>query len=643
MDSYVFLNSLEDIIECKNLNYVEMIKNLNSLKSTLSNNNMWLGFIIQNETLKKKTLTFLLESYENEDLMFNESLIQQLQNVIAPILFQATSFVVNKKLSENKDVLLEEMRVTLNLKLLPFMKIINGEKKFNKSSQVRFESLMYKNIFQDRIEKIFDLIVDFPDSKSQLEDLKTVLEKVDGIEHFYDSLFSSTEKRLLHQGASTNSIIQQYLNTIKVLKFLNFDENLIEKLTSKIKIYILSRKDSCNLILNLILEGDGENLFQYEVETINKDNNKEIVIKELSDYIINIFDVHDFVEEFQKYISTRFLMSGNFNATTEIELFEILKLKVLRNKEIDDVHGINNIEVMIKDLGNSRRLHKMISEDQSIKFNHPFSTLVLSRLYWPKLQFENFNIDPLIKIDMETFEEKFKLIKAARKLQFLPSLGLVKLDLTFEDGRIENISCSPVQARVIMLFQNRDSMTRDELLSYTGLSENLLDATIFFWLKNQILINPDEDNFNLFKVNEYKSNNKQKKLYIDLADYLKTKEQKKNEKLSSTKKGKLRNLEEFIKFEKNYFQFIKGMLKNLGETKIEKIHSMLKIFFSKNNQEAEKFEKSIQELKPFLDYFCEEKISFLGGDETSVTEDHKEGESRLIFLDGKYKLNPNFK
>eukprot|EP00494_Astrolonche_serrata_P033429 UN33698 len=62
-----------------------------------------------------------------------------------------------------------------------------------------------------RIKEIFDIVVDFPESKPALGDLKICVDKSNL--NFYDDMVACFTKRLLHPGARTTDIIDAYINT----------------------------------------------------------------------------------------------------------------------------------------------------------------------------------------------------------------------------------------------------------------------------------------------------------------------------------------------------------------------------------------------------------------------------------------------
>ncbi len=76
---------------------------------------------------------------------------------------------------------------------------------------------MYTYYAKSRINRLFDIVIDYPDSKNAIEDLKICLQKTNLRANVIKSLKSSIEQRLLHPGVGTCDIMS-VLNTLKISK-----------------------------------------------------------------------------------------------------------------------------------------------------------------------------------------------------------------------------------------------------------------------------------------------------------------------------------------------------------------------------------------------------------------------------------------
>ena len=104
---------------------------------------------------------------------------------------------------------------------------------------------------------------------------------------------------------------------------------------------------------------------------------------------------------------------------------------------------------------------------------------VISRLFWPTLKDENFDVPELISryvfiyniyclyifiniflnfmfiySEMVKYDEGFQVFKPRRKLQWLKSLGKVQIELELHDRTLE-FEVAPIYATIIYYFQQQ--------------------------------------------------------------------------------------------------------------------------------------------------------------------------------------------
>ncbi|KAG0461710.1 hypothetical protein HPP92_022007 [Vanilla planifolia] len=84
--------------------------------------------------------------------------------------------------------------------------------------KLRLEYFTYETLQDLRIGKLFEIIVDYPDSSPAIEDLKQCLEYTGQHSKLVDSFISSLRYRLLTAGAATNDILHQYVSPSRHLE-----------------------------------------------------------------------------------------------------------------------------------------------------------------------------------------------------------------------------------------------------------------------------------------------------------------------------------------------------------------------------------------------------------------------------------------
>lgn len=113
-----------------------------------------------------------------------------------------------------------------------------------------------------RMEELFTIITEYPDSKPAVEELReaiaystTPAQRM----RLATSLKENLQRRLLHPGANTAQILDVYISAIKVLRTIDADGNhknssgqqqlLLETVTEPIKKYLRARSDTVRCII----------------------------------------------------------------------------------------------------------------------------------------------------------------------------------------------------------------------------------------------------------------------------------------------------------------------------------------------------------------------------------------------------------
>ena len=96
------------------------------------------------------------------------------------------------------------------------------------SFRQRMCHFLYETYTRARIEQLFNIIIEFPESQPALEDLRECLAKTDLRGHLTRSLKSVFKKKLLHLGVNTTDIITAYIAAIRALRVLDASGVLLE-------------------------------------------------------------------------------------------------------------------------------------------------------------------------------------------------------------------------------------------------------------------------------------------------------------------------------------------------------------------------------------------------------------------------------
>jgi hypothetical protein len=125
--------------------------------------------------------------------------------------------------------------------------------------QRKIDLLVATSFVQVRMEELFTIITEYPDSKPAVEELReaiaysiTPVQKM----RLATTLKENLQRRLLHPGANTAQILDVYISAIKVLRAIDADSNsngkqqlLLETVTDPIKKYLRARNDTVRCII----------------------------------------------------------------------------------------------------------------------------------------------------------------------------------------------------------------------------------------------------------------------------------------------------------------------------------------------------------------------------------------------------------
>ncbi|XP_038623917.1 anaphase-promoting complex subunit 2 [Tachyglossus aculeatus] len=479
-----------------------------------------------------------------------------------------------------------------------------------------------------RIEELFSIIRDFPESKPAIEDLKYCLERTSQRQQLLSSLKTALETRLLHPGVNTSDIITLYISAIKALRELDPSMVILEVACEPIRRYLRTREDTVRqIVAGLTGDAEGSGDLAHELakaDPVTLDNGQESD-DDLSDpedwvpdpvdadpgkasskrrssdivsLLVSIYGSKDlFVNEYRALLADRLLHRFSYSADREIRNVELLKLRFGEAQ-------MHYCEVMLKDMADSRRINanvrdeeEKLSEEERPAF--PLMAVILSSEFWPPLKEEKLELPEQITEAMEAYSKKYEKLKAMRTLSWKHHLGLVTLDVMLAD-RTLSLSVSPVHAAILLHFEKKGSWALEELSEALKVPTASLRRKMALWLQQGVL---REDPAGTFSVVEEEPPR-------DRADNVVLLDS--DEEGDSAMASQADQKEEELQL---FWTYIQAMLTNLESLTLERIHSMLKMFVMTGPVVAE---IDLQELQGFL--------------QKKVRDQH------LIFSGGVYRL-----
>ncbi|XP_013984291.2 anaphase-promoting complex subunit 2-like [Salmo salar] len=462
-----------------------------------------------------------------------------------------------------------------------------------------------------RIEELFSIIRDFPESKPAIEDLKFCLERTNQRQQLLTSLKTAFETRLLHPGVHTSDIITVYISAIKALRELDPSMVILQVACQPIRKYLRTREDTvrqivasltgdaevCSDLANELSRADPVTLETQDSEDEGSDpeewtpDPKDAVTdktgskRRSSDIISLLVSIYGskeiFIDEYRTVLADRLLHQFNYNTAREIRNVELLKLR------FGESH-MHYCEVMLKDVADSRRINTNIREEESTlgEEEQPpmaLSAMILSSEFWPTLKEEKMELPPLASQAMEAYTHRYEKLKAMRTLSWKPHLGSVTLDVELEDRTLTNLTVSPIHAAIILHFQDKSSWTLEELSGVLGVPQEMVRRKLALWQQQGVLKEEAGGHYSILETGSSREKPERGEMLIDS-----------DEEGDSNTTTQSEQREEKLQL---FWAYIQAMLTNLETMTLERIHSMLRMFVATGPVVTE---MDVNELQAFL-------------------------------------------
>ncbi|GJN89751.1 hypothetical protein Rhopal_002740-T1 [Rhodotorula paludigena] len=448
-------------------------------------------------------------------------------------------------------------------------------RKFLKPTFSRFEYHVHKVLCQLRTTELFEIILAYPASTPALEDLKTCLYKTDQRTLLVTRLRDQMSRRLLHPGTDTKDIITTYISTISALRIVDPPGVLLSRVADPIRKYLRSRKDTIRCIVSSLIE-EGNPLFDElvsgdaklvsdardEAENFNDPKWTPDPVDAPADFrkskgadviqlLVSIYDTKDvFVKELQVLLAQRLLAIRDYALEKEVQNLEVLKSRF-------GEQALQGCEVMLKDLQDSRKIDEDVHRQMP---NVPLHATVVSRLFWPSFQPAPLKLPGQIGRAQAAYDRGFASLKGDKRLRWLPQLGNVNLTLELKD-RTLTVDATPLQAAVIELFDKQDTWSPDLLQSELRVTDlGTVRNALYFWNNLGVLANlPGDDLWRLVEEVGKEEGTGMGAVHVV------------EEEKEAVQSVEAQRVEEMRVF----WQYIQGMLTNLGALPLSRIHTTL--------------------------------------------------------------------
>ncbi|KAF1784190.1 Cullin homology [Phytophthora cactorum] len=460
--------------------------------------------------------------------------------------------------------------------LLPWLEEIMQTK--DEASTRKWREILSRHVLQEfgslRIKQLFEIIKEFPDSVPALEDLRQCLERTQQHGELLQEFRGALQSRLLQPGANTSAILDIYVSTIKGV--------LLEALSGPVKEYLRKRKDTVRCIVQSLTDEQNGDLFEElrrdnmrliqhdddsdDDEDISPDSWEPIRLKQTRQKhrAVNIYGSRElFVNEYRMMLADKLLQNLQFDTDRDVQTLELLKLRFGED-------SLQQCEIMVRDIEDSRRLN--VNVQSTAEKPEANATLAAEASSGRETESEDFTLHPKMSKDIDAFKDAYHVLRNPRSLEWNPSLGSVQLSIELQ-GEEREFNVSPLQATIVLYFEEKDRWSVEELAAKLEISDDLLLKHVSLWVNHGLV--------------SFASGRK------DLVETA----------VSSDAQA-----EEDLKVLETY---IVGMLSNFGSLTIQRIHNMLSTFARSG---AQPYTKTISGLSVVLGKLVNKgKLELVGG------------------------------
>ncbi|KAL3924108.1 MAG: hypothetical protein SGILL_001251 [Bacillariaceae sp.] len=485
-----------------------------------------------------------------------------------------------------------------------------------------------------RAQEIFELVAEYPDSHSAVLELKKVLDITKMHQDIAKALKSALVRRLNHPGASTSQIIDMYINVIKVFRQIDPSDRLLQGVAEPVRSYLRRRQNTVRCIITSLTDSEmGGDLYEelrrqdarpLEEVQVDSDDEEEPDMDwmpppplnkqrgnflgtgsssgggDILSMLVSIYGSKDlFVNEFRLMLADKLLANQTFNTDQEVHTVELLKL---RFGEI----SMRNVEIMVKDIEDSKRvvaniLNNIKAKQGAIPVAHAteaadpiVDSAIVSHIFWPTLQNQQFKHHARIQTKLDQFSNEYGQLKNPRRLVWMNQLGNVQLELDVveenSDGTVSHgtreFSVAPLLATIISHFEDKDQWTAEELSNETGLAEHVIQKRMAFWVNHRVIKQVQGH-----QPVTYELAAREHFMQHDDDPNLAAASTMEDDGTEGHAVSILAQEEEEMELFESY---IVGMLTNLGQLPLSRIHNMLKMYVSGGSDV--KYSKTPQQL-----------------------------------------------
>ena len=175
-----------------------------------------------------------------------------------------------------------------------------------------------------------------------------------------------------------------------------------------------------------------------------------------------------FAEFYKKQLAKRLLLARSSSDDAERSMIAKLKLRC-------GAQFTSKLEGMVTDMNLSSDIQSAFADyvrEKEVKLQTDLTVQVLTTGFWPTYKSDDLNLPTEMLQCIETFKAFYDVRTSHRRLRWVHSLGSATVNGTFTPGgksKKQTLMVSTYQACILLLFNNQDSFTFEDIQSHLNL------------------------------------------------------------------------------------------------------------------------------------------------------------------------------
>lgn len=364
-----------------------------------------------------------------------------------------------------------------------------------------------------RIEHIFNLVNEYPNSVETLKEFHVCLSKNDEKNILVKGFIEDLNSKLLLPSINTTQIILYYIKTIHSFLIIDHRGVLLDKVARSIRRYLCSRKDTVEKIVDGLLNTvvsenklielntelhkdhlnstDPNSMLNLQKRTLNwvpdpVDALPDFQIGKIDDIIESVTSIFEdntlFIDQFAKIFCVNLLNIKDYEISGIVQNLTLLKSKFTDN-------DFNKIDVMINDIVQSKQLDDRIMPSGYQRYH--VHGVFLSRLFWPNLFLDSltFNFCSEIQEELVAYESAYNNIQKGRALKLHPQHTSLEVDINLNGvSKTYDITLDKYSVLSIISELNIPVVKIGVIMMKLKMPLQLIRASLDFWVKEDVLI-----------------------------------------------------------------------------------------------------------------------------------------------------------